>query len=402
MLLISLVASQKRRDGRLASQGHPVQVENSIIVAISNAKSQIIQQVLNAESTFRLVTCLQVDHVNDLLLADIPNSSHVFVLGSTNRINTQDSCRTSNREYNVRHQNVLDISGSNDSQSKNDMRRATWALKTKHILTRSCESTLNNDITIGEQMSAEGSKITVRRCSGCCRSCSRSQEPRGKYRRKNTKLLVQFDKIESKHLATALPSWKPGIDFYVSTQRLKVALMAHAVMWPGLNHLLEAWMLPVATFGSQAFIRHKLRAVNYVVTKKAHNPLQSDRGPESPHIQSVHQSNARDSSNLHNTNQLFDKFVDAGLCPDDATRWGWIDEYCRGLGQIMFCAPLPPQAIGERMDFVAGKLQQSAKRTLLIGVNKGSVEATPSTRTSNCKTKHQHKGRLRLFCPNLM
>ena len=104
--------------------------------------------------------------------------------------------------------------------------------------------------------------------------------------------------------------------------------MTQAVLWPGVNQLLEAWVLPAATFGRG--VGSRLRRARQ----------------QGNHRRQVHGQAER--------------------CADDTEPWGWLHEYARGMGQILHSGELPPLAFGERMDFVAAMMQVSTVQYVFL------------------------------------
>ena len=289
LLLVGLVTSQQRKQSRLRnlSSGRSIHVETQIVIAVRGHKVEEIQALVNTDARFhRLVTCLQIDQITDLHRADVGNASHIFVLGGsrTTDVGQRDSLPCS------RLPNVTDL--RTPKVNKHDMRLATWALQAQHVL----QQKRHRSHSMRELEDDDDEDV----------------DPTAGL---TTQTLVQLRNLESKKYVAALPHWHWGRDHCVFTEHLTVALMAKAVLWPGMNHLLETWVLPVEAFGP-AFCRRSRAACK--------------------ELQATADFPAR--------------------CPDDFDRWGWLDEYSRGLSNILCSAPLPYAAMDHSMADVAASL----------------------------------------------
>jgi len=312
-------------------EGHSsaVPLETQIVIVVRGRKLQEIQKLVDTDSRFhRSVTCLEMEQVSDLHRADLGHASHVFILGDGGRADIGHGASTSLTAPDVmnifRHRSVVDLGAGNHADHIHDMRLATWALQAKHILAQNDASLgLSQEVdALFEAANTPIAELTpagpgkIKSCA-CCRGIQ-SVGVKSSHR-SHPQILVQFQSLASKRLARSLPRWRPGRDHYVFAQRLKVALMAQAVLWPGINQLFETWVLPVEAFGAK-------------YARRGNKPFATNEDGESL---------------------------------DDVEEWGWMDEYSRGLAQIMHSGDIPQAAIGKRMGFVAAKMQVASCTWLL-------------------------------------
>eukprot|EP00750_Incisomonas_marina_P012764 INCI17153.2.p1 GENE.INCI17153.2~~INCI17153.2.p1 ORF type:complete len:1512 (-),score=230.85 INCI17153.2:2208-6743(-) len=427
LILVSLLTSQKRhvvrmreREGRNASGSRTsIQLEAQIVVVVrgncGGAKVKEVQKLVDADARFhRLVTCLEMNQVTELHRADIPNASHVFIMGDgggdSERAHSdwrslphyslrggKPGSQSAHSVFNLPH--VVDLGAGDSANDIHDMRLATWALQVKEILAQHSQNTaaaatwaLRNEpgMMFEEVTPMDDTHVagpgTSKRCCFCCQRHTRGglashpqplSEGNGRHHPMplvNTQVLVQFQSLQSKRFATALPQWARGRDHFVFAQRLQVALMAQAVLWPGINQLFETWVLPVEVFGGRFVDKGDQRSGR----RQRRQEGQDGRHGEAD----LPRANAAESTS-----------------PDDLDEWGWLDEHARGLSQIIHSGEMPQQAVGQRMDFVAAKMQGGAQHVLLLGVYR-PFQRPAGTSPSLLLKKHQkHRGKVLLFNP---
>ena len=278
----------REREGRNTSGNRTsIQLEAQIVVVVrgncGGAKVKEVQKLVDADARFhRLVTCLEMNQVTELHRADIPNASHVFIMGDGggDSDNGAHSGWRSLPHYSLRGgkpgsqsarsvfnlPNVVDLGAGDSTSDIHDMRLATWALQVKEILAQHSQNTsiaatwaLRNEpgMMFEEATPMDDTHVagpgTSKRCCFCCQRHTRGglashpqllAEDNGLHQSMppvNTQVLVQFQSLQSKRFATALPQWAPDRDHFVFAQRLQVALMAQAVLWPGINQVRKVF-----------------------------------------------------------------------------------------------------------------------------------------------------------------